>query len=332
MTATRFIAGSRQASALAVSRRRCLGIAVISSLDENLLKGVSRSFYLSLRLLPTAMRPAASIAYLLARTSDTLADSQAAALATRKWALAEFEKALLAGEKAPAWPDALRHAPTDLRERLLLANTARILATLHQLPALQAQLVRDVCKVIISGQALDLERFSAASSAAPIALPDDAALDDYTWRVAGCVGEFWTKLGFLTMGKCYSSESEARLLEQGRLYGKGLQLVNILRDLGPDIAAGRCYLPVIPSSSDEFLNSYHQWFQRAQEWTSQGKLYAAALHTRRLRTATVLPALLAEKTLLKLGDPQFPLPRTGVKISRTQVYRSLIRAVILDGK
>ena len=297
-----------------------------AELDGNLLKGVSRSFYLSLRLLPAAMRPAASLGYLLARTSDTLADSCGAAVALRQQSLTEFSNALQLNRSAPVWPVELRQAPVDPRERLLLENTGKILAALHQLPYSQAQLVREVCQMIISGQALDLERFAAASCAAPVALADDAALDDYTYRVAGCVGEFWTKLGFLTLGKRYSHEDEARLLELGRLYGKGLQLVNILRDLGPDIASGRCYLPVLPSQPEEFLASYHQWLQRAQEWTSMGKSYSAALCSRRLRMATVLPALLAEKTLLRLESPAFPLPSAGVKISRTEVYRSLIRA------
>ncbi|MCX7825074.1 MAG: squalene/phytoene synthase family protein, partial [Verrucomicrobiae bacterium] len=41
-----------------------------------LLKEVSRSFYLTLRVLPGALRPAISLAYLLARASDTIADTK----------------------------------------------------------------------------------------------------------------------------------------------------------------------------------------------------------------------------------------------------------------
>src|SRR5437868_13950899 len=42
-----------------------------------LLKPVSRSFYISIRLLPRALREPVALAYLLARTSDTIADSNA---------------------------------------------------------------------------------------------------------------------------------------------------------------------------------------------------------------------------------------------------------------
>ncbi len=40
-----------------------------------LLKGVSRSFYLTLRILPTGMRDPIGLAYLLARAADTIADT-----------------------------------------------------------------------------------------------------------------------------------------------------------------------------------------------------------------------------------------------------------------
>ena len=40
-----------------------------------LLKGVSRSFYLTLRILPEGMRDPVGLAYLLARAADTIADT-----------------------------------------------------------------------------------------------------------------------------------------------------------------------------------------------------------------------------------------------------------------
>lgn len=40
-----------------------------------LLKGVSRSFYLTLRVLPAGMRDPIGLAYLLARAADTIADT-----------------------------------------------------------------------------------------------------------------------------------------------------------------------------------------------------------------------------------------------------------------
>src|SRR6266487_6517017 len=45
--------------------------------ELELLKPFSRSFYISIRLLPRALREPVALAYLLARTSDTIADSSA---------------------------------------------------------------------------------------------------------------------------------------------------------------------------------------------------------------------------------------------------------------
>ncbi|WP_052310651.1 squalene/phytoene synthase family protein [Granulicella mallensis] len=40
-----------------------------------LLKSVSRSFYITLRVLPVGMRDQIGLAYLLARATDTIADA-----------------------------------------------------------------------------------------------------------------------------------------------------------------------------------------------------------------------------------------------------------------
>jgi farnesyl-diphosphate farnesyltransferase len=42
---------------------------------NSILRSVSRSFYLSIRILPARLREPVSLGYLLARTTDTLADT-----------------------------------------------------------------------------------------------------------------------------------------------------------------------------------------------------------------------------------------------------------------
>ena len=74
-------------------------------------------------------------------------------------------------------------------------------------------------------------------------MPDDSALEEYTYLVAGCVGEFWTKICLLEWPN-YARLSPEEMLVFGKDFGKGLQLVNILRDYPLDLQAGRSYLPV----------------------------------------------------------------------------------------
>ena len=49
---------------------------IFNSELDSILEGTSRSFYLSLKELPRAIRPQVSLLYMLARTSDTIADSE----------------------------------------------------------------------------------------------------------------------------------------------------------------------------------------------------------------------------------------------------------------
>lgn len=299
------------------------------NLEKQLLKGVSRSFYLTLRMLPDEMRPAAGLGYLLARTSDTLADTECVPVAARLLYLDWFERSLAEMEEPPCWPLSLLHAPGDPRERRLLEASGGLFEMLGALPAGEAALVREVVAIIIGGQRLDLERFSGADAASPVALVNEAALDDYTWRVAGCVGAFWTKLGFLTLGERFSSAPESRLLEWGINYGKGLQLVNILRDLPADLANGRCYLPVAdPRDAAALMESHRHWVLRAMEQVGAGISYAETLRARRLRAATVLPAMIARETLERLRGADWSALQKRVKVPRTRVYLALLRALM----
>src|SRR6266576_3062503 len=60
-----------------------------------LLKEVSRSFYLTLRVLPARIRPQISLAYLLARTTDTIADTNAASVEIRLEVLRALRQRIL---------------------------------------------------------------------------------------------------------------------------------------------------------------------------------------------------------------------------------------------
>src|SRR5205807_4522362 len=55
----------------------------VSTLRRSILARVSRSFYLSIRLLPTKLRDPVSLGYLLARAADTIADTAHLAIELR---------------------------------------------------------------------------------------------------------------------------------------------------------------------------------------------------------------------------------------------------------
>lgn len=298
---------------------------------RDVLKGVSRSFYLSLRLLPTPMRKPAGIAYLLARTSDTIADSAAIPAAQRMAFLELHERQVSGLAESISWPRSLIDATPDPREKRLLENHTRILGALRETGSVSLDLIREVIATIISGQKLDLERFGNASAQNIIALPDVAALDDYTWRVAGCVGVFWTKLGFATLGDGFSKASCDELLELASFYGRGLQLVNILRDLPSDMRAGRCYLPVSdPLDDANLMLAFHAWRKLALRRIHYGMEYSKTLCSKRLRIASSLPAFIGRETLESLENATYSDLERGIRIPRRRVY-SLLLASFLRG-
>lgn len=292
--------------------------------DARLLRDVSRSFYLSLRVLPRPMRPAVSLAYLLARASDTLADTTVVPPQLRMELLDGFIGEM--GGGAAAWRSDLSsfsEKQDHSGERELLERLDKAFTWLEALSEPQQALVREVVATITGGQRLDLERFGETSGV----LPDEETLLDYCHRVAGCVGVFWTRIGFETMGERFSL-SDAGLLEKiGEEFGKGLQLVNILRDVPGDLEQGRCYLPVEdPADRDELLKAGAEWRSQAREWMAGGLDYAGRLRSRRLRSSVALPAMLGEETLRLLDAATWQHLEQGVKVSRATVRRCLWRA------
>src|SRR5438105_9134378 len=285
-----------------------------SSLRVSMFARVSRSFYLSIRLLPKKRRDPVSLGYLLARASDTIADTTELPVALRT----EKLHLLARGIQGEALGDAILDLSASLAplqknkdERALIESLQSCLDWLEQSNVLDREEVRAVLEQINRGQLLDLERFQ--NPAKIVALETAAELDEYTYLVAGSAGEFWTRLCFRHLPK-FTAQGETEMLELARSYGMGLQLINILRDAGADLRARRCYFPneelaataMEPSQilrePERFQPIYRKWRANAERGIAAGIKYAEAIRNRRLRVATALPALIGARTLALLRD------------------------------
>jgi farnesyl-diphosphate farnesyltransferase len=280
-----------------------------------LLRDVSRSFYLTMRMLPGPVRRQISLAYLLARTTDTIADTELVEVPLRLQALAALRERILGRDSALLPLAQLRGSQGVPAERILLERCEESLRLLLDLEEADRRLVREVLDVIISGQELDLKRFGAAAADQILALQTGEELDDYTYRVAGCVGEFWTKMCAAHLWPGTGLEGES-LTRQGVRFGKGLQLVNILRDLPRDLRKGRCYVPsqfltaagLVPkdllSAQNEarFRPAYDPLLALAEGHLAAGWEYTRSLPKGqiRLRLACAWPVLIGARTLRKL--------------------------------
>jgi farnesyl-diphosphate farnesyltransferase len=315
---------------------------------RNLLKGVSRSFYLTLRILPHSIYAPLSIAYLLARATDTIADTNLVDISRRRQMLLDFREIIFKtceGQSCPApeFGDLAQATQARVAERELLAKAARVLDCLRSLENKDRLLVRSVLEIIIRGQEMDLIRFGAASPDKIASLETDSDLDEYTYCVAGCVGEFWTNVCCLHL-LSGAHLKETALLANGIRFGKGLQLVNILRDLPKDLHHGRCYIPadrlfnigmkpqdLLESAAiDRFRPLYNNYLQLAEEHLCAGWEYVGMLPFRQLRVrlACAWPLLIGIKTLARLKAENVLDDRHRVKISRSEIRRMIFQSIV----
>ena len=308
-----------------------------------LLKEVSRSFYLTLRILPGGVRSQIGLAYLLARTTDTIADTELVSPAQRLEALQALREAILGQRPAPLDFGELARCQASAAERVLLKRWESSLALLRGLDPPDRLLVQSVLDTITSGQELDLRRFAGASAANVLSLRTEAELDDYTYRVAGCVGEFWTKMCRAHLFP-KADLDDAILLANGLRFGKGLQLVNILRDLPADLRQGRCYLPsealasvglvpsdlLLPVNEGRMRPLYDKHLSQAQAHLAAGWAYTNALPRTsvRVRLACGWPILIGLETLKLLRSSPILDPARRVKVGRAEVKRLIWRSVL----
>ncbi len=309
----------------------------------DLLRKVSRSFYLTLRVLPPSISPQIGLAYLLARTADTIADTELVPLAERLSTLRNFRDHVASKRIGKLELDTFTNAQSDVAERALLQRVGEALELLRDTEIQDANLIREVLSTIISGQELDLIRFSGASTPQVLALKTAVELDDYTYRVAGSVGEFWTKLCLKHLLPRFEGNLET-LLADGVRFGKGLQLVNILRDLPRDLANGRCYLPsddlhqigLAPSdlldhrSAFKLQKVFRHWHQNARDHLEAGWRYTNTLPRSwvRVRLACAWPVLIGQQTLDLLGGTPNLDPSRRPKVAKAKVRSMLLKTLV----
>lgn len=311
-----------------------------NSLRGPLLRSVSRSFYLSLRLLPNALRDPLSLAYLLARATDTIADTPEPPVAMRTEALQQLAAAIQ-GAEGKEVAERLRKSFAPLQknaaERTLIEQLPGLLDWLAALASEDRDEVRHVLVTINRGQSLDLQRFGQANGIR--ALKNARELDEYTYLVAGCVGEFWTRLCFRHV-RNFSNKTEPEMRELGIRYGCGLQLINVLRDAGEDLRNGRCYIPAdeldslglgpteILREPARFEPLMTKWREKAARGIEAGIEYASAIHGRRVRFATALPALIGARTLTLLREAGPDVLSRRVKVPRAEVRRMILASAM----
>jgi farnesyl-diphosphate farnesyltransferase len=312
-----------------------------------LLKGVSRSFYLTLRVLPAGMRDPIGLAYLLARAADTIADTAlippdqrlALLLALREQVNGATDDGALARRLASEVAGQQTHSD----EKVLLESIGPALDVLSQLAAADRDAVRDIVTTLTTGMEFDLRTFPDERSGQIVALREWDELDRYTYLVAGCVGEFWTKMTYVHLPGTLKADIDT-MLERGVRFGKALQMTNVLRDCGKDLRIGRCYLPSVmldrfgltpqdlvqPDASRRARALMFELVRKSLDHFRAALDYTLAIpgHAVRLRLACVWPIIIGLETMLLLvGNDAWLDPSRVSKVDRRRVYGIIARSL-----
>ena len=309
-----------------------------------LLRDVSRSFYLTMRVLPGPIRPQIGLAYLLARMADTIADTDMVLPDRRLSVLQQLRDRIRGSNCAPLDLAELAQYQGTTAERELLGRFEEALALLGTFTEDDQRLIREVLAVITSGQELDVRRFAEAGPQRIVALKTDEEFENYTYRVAGCVGEFWTRVCRAHLFP-RANLDDGWFLGHGVRFGKGLQSVNILRDLALDLRQGRCYLPedrlwalgltpvdlLNPENEVRFRPMYDAYLGQADANLAAGWEYTLRLPRSqvRVRLACAWPILIGARTLSKLRTGKVLAPELRTKISRPELRWLILRSVLL---
>lgn len=218
-------------------RDETLGLADAAA-ERRILVGVSRTFALTIPVLPDELRDVVTNGYLLCRIADTIEDDPGLPVDRKERFHREFHEAVI-GERDPvplaaALARELTQRPLPAERELIRAMPLVIRVT-RSFGERQAAAISRCVRIMCEG----MSRYQTGRGGR--GLRDIEELHAYCYHVAGVVGEMLTELFCEHAPEIAArrSELEARAVS----FGQGLQMTNILKDVWDDLDRGFCWLP-----------------------------------------------------------------------------------------
>lgn len=282
----------------------------MSALLDELLATTSRTFALTIPMLPEPLRREVGVAYLLLRVADTLEDANTWPRDVRVEALGRFAHLLDTARTDDVAADAARWAaakPVENEHHVaLVARLPEVWAVFEELEPRAQSIVRNHVGRATRGMA---ELLANTDVDGNHRLRTLTHLQGYCYVVAGIVGELLTEL-FLRDTRLAPAADALHSDEVA--FGEGLQLVNILKDAADDAGEGRSFLPPTVDRAEVFA--------LARADLARARRYVLALQRggadRGIVAFTALPVLLARATLDAVERVG-----AGAKVGRDAVFR-----------
>ena len=308
-----------------------------------LLRATSRTFAVGIEALPGRLRDAVTLAYLVLRVADYFEDSPTLPAALKAEALGRWARLVAGGAAGEPDPDgaarigeAVSPADEALPDHRAAREARSILDGLARLGPEFREPIRRHTAATTRGMVRWVERGDD--------FPDETALDDYMFEVAGRVGLLLTDL-FSAYSRRVRDRRES-LLETAVSFGLGLQTVNVIRGLHEDPRRGWTYVPRHVLGSDggdpgprpdlRALDGNRQLeildflVAKAGGHISDALAYCAQIPRRErgIRIFCAIPALLALRTA-ELSRGNVAVFNRPVKVSRREVRSVVLRSRLL---
>ncbi len=277
--------------------------------QKAILSSVSRTFALTIPLLPPIIEKVVGNTYLLCRIVDTIEDATELTPEAKRNLSALFLDVVL--EKAPAesFVEPCLHALKNYsnRDELdLIAHTPTVLRILHTCSSHDQEAVSRCVSIMSKG----MSRFHGRQT--ETGLRDLSEFEDYCYVVAGVVGELLTSIF-----RHYSPQFSKNIQGHENLaiaFGQALQMTNILKDSPEDRARGVSWKPANLSQ----LDLLHIAYQKLSDSLAYILLIPKAEVG--MRRFCLLAFGLAVLTLDKIAARTHFQQKEDVKLSRNTVW------------
>jgi farnesyl-diphosphate farnesyltransferase len=298
---------------------------------REILPAVSRTFALSIRVLPGALGEAVLAAYLLCRIADTLEDEPVLQADAKAALLDELQRCFDDASAADAFPGRVAAIAGDAAHVRLTRHTDLVFVLYRSLSAPTREHVRRWVLEMIVGMRKFVLLYPHG-----IRIQSLEEYKEYCYYVAGTVGYLLTDL-WHEHAPSIGERQYHVLREKCRAFAEALQTVNILKDVATDVehenaiyvpeellrAHGSSHAQILaPDRLRGTREALATLVQLAHQDLEGARSYLLLIPRRAvpIRLFCVLPLLFAYATLRDLThSPHALVQREVVKISRREV-------------
>ncbi len=259
----------------------------------NVLKLTSRTFYIPIQLLTPTLRTAVGSAYLCMRAIDEIEDHEQLEPKVKQQLLLSTSELLKTNFDKDVYQRLLQPY-----ENILPEVTLRLGDWLSICPDNIIDKIKESTSIMAAGMAKWVEKDWIVNT------KED--LDEYTFYVAGLVGVMLSEIWELYDGTKTDTD-----LAIG--YGRGLQIVNMLRNQEEDADRG---VHFIPDGWDR-----NDMFEYATTNLNKGDEYIKSIETKNILLFCKIPLTLAKRTLKTLKSGQEKMTRNEVESTVSEIVK-----------